>query len=76
MKHLTTRNLLVAAIALLVLFNLQLFIAPTVLAQARPQYKAVMCKSLQEIQTALDTNTAQGWEYVGAMGSTVMIFRK
>ena len=73
---------MLTVVALLLLFNLGVMFSPPVHAIGKTQYKAVALgpsKNAQElgliVQQGLDQQSAQGWEYVGNIGST-LIFKK
>jgi hypothetical protein len=73
------QNILLAIVSTLLLINLGVMLAPAVHAIPKTQYKAISIKFYAEdprpIQQALDSQSAQGWEYVD-YADGVFVFKK
>lgn len=77
MRQYRVRKSLLTIIASLLLFILGVVFSPTVTAVGKIQYRAVEVQQgdAPGVQRILDLQSAQGWEYVGIVGTT-MIFKK
>ncbi len=74
------KNTLLTIIAALLLINLGALLAPIAHAIPRTQYKAVGVNlsrfdNSNAVQQALDQQAAEGWQYAGEAGSS-LIFKK
>lgn len=70
------RNTLLTVVALLLLFNLGVKLSPPAHAAGQRQYRAFRMGDVGQAQAVLDEQSAQGWEYVGSVGQTTLIFKK
>jgi hypothetical protein len=76
MHKIWIRNIMLFAVALLLLFDLAARFSQPVHAAGKTQYKAVYFEDgAKAVQQVLDQHSAQGWDYAGTAG-TIMIFKK